>query len=92
MGCLGWRTAAASASSPVWRTRISPLPGCDRTNPHEKLRGAFVPPGESKDGVPPHKLPGKQLEPASPPTVTPPHNTNLCDSEGLCRGLAGKVV
>ena len=90
MGCLGWRTAAASASSPVWRTRISPLPGCDRTNPHEKLRGAFVPPGESKDGVPPHKLPGKQLEPASPPTVTPPHNTNLCDSEGLAEGSPAK--
>ena len=58
MGCLGRRTAAASAARPAWRTRGvlkwgTSISSCiSRTNPHEKLRAAFVPPGESPDGLP----------------------------------------
>jgi len=57
MGCLGRRTAAASAARPAWRTRGvlewgTSISSCiSRTNPHEKLRAAFVPPEESPDGL-----------------------------------------
>ena len=44
--------------------------GC--ANPHEKLRGAFVPPGESPDGVSPQQLPRNLPEATGSNPVPPP--------------------
>ncbi len=96
MGCLGRRTAAASAARPAWRTRGvlewgTSISSCiSRTNPHEKLRAAFVPPEESPDGLSGLQVLRKQ--PAKTGCPPPPGWVLAQDLDEPCFSSPGVVL
>ena len=63
---------------------------CDRTNPHEKLRAAFVPPGESPDGLSGLQVLRKQ--PAKTGCPPPPGWVLAQDLDEPCFSSPGVVL